>query len=261
MTRDEAIQKALKLLKLAGSCYPEEAALAAQRAQEILDRYEISSAMLQEAGEAPTEPEEEIVNFQGHAAPVDIMGQNLSWWAVYLAGHLAKVNACCIFLGYVFGDKRRRTIEIIGRPSDVEKVRYLYQYLCREVDRLADRDGRGCGKTWRNQFRMGVVATIGGKLAQAQQQVQSEMRGECQGNAQALVRLDRAIARLSDKQATTEQWVKAHMKFKNARGSAARTDYGAYQRGRKAGEEVAVNANTRGALGSGAKRIGSAGTV
>jgi len=64
MTYDEAIQKAAKLLRLANSSNPHEAALAAARAQEIMDRYQIDHASITIADNGHARPDEPIQDFK-----------------------------------------------------------------------------------------------------------------------------------------------------------------------------------------------------
>jgi len=63
MNRAEAMQIAIKLLRLATSDNPHETVLAPQRAQEILDRFEITQGMLEDS-QTSHEPEEKIESFE-----------------------------------------------------------------------------------------------------------------------------------------------------------------------------------------------------
>ena len=255
MNRDEAIQKAMKLLRLATSDNPHEAALAAQRAQEILDRFEITQAMLEDPL-GNQESEEEIVNFAEKRAPLDEFGAQVETWKSYLSTVVAEANACCIFT-----TKRldrlwmgpRSFFHIVGRPSDVEKVRYLYGYLVHETDRLCQRQGKGCGRTWRNQFRLGVVDTIEQRFAKGHQDLMVQMRKEVQGQSQnnplALVRLEKAIARVEKKLVDTQAWMAEHLRLRSAQGHQIRLDPSARTQGRIAGSEINLT-QARGAITS-----------
>ena len=120
MTLEEAIAKAQKLLNLAESDNPNEAATAAAQAQKILDRYEISKAMMEEKGEE--EPDnEEIAIFE--SSPLDSATKfNLDKWRTRLADRIAKSNMCEIYMQtnnhhnkkYIMPPSRRRSKEENG---------------------------------------------------------------------------------------------------------------------------------------------------
>src|SRR5574340_1108320 len=101
MTHEEAIAKAVKLLKLAQSDNPNEAALAAARAQEIMDRYKLEGLSADYNSAAPAEPDEPIVAFGEPVEP-----KQGSEWVVRLILALARANQCRIY--------QRRTIAGTG---------------------------------------------------------------------------------------------------------------------------------------------------
>jgi hypothetical protein len=236
MTRDEALKKAAKLLRLANNNEnANEAALAAAQAQKILDEHELNASMLELDGQAP-EPDEPIVDYGQRAAPL-FEARKLATWRWRLAACLAELNGCKCYV--------TPSIQIIGRPSDVEKVRYLFSYLASEVERLCDRDGKGCGTTWRNNFRVGCIDTISEKLHAARKQTFQDMR---QNNATALVKVDQAIAKFQQKRVEVEDWTKKNLKLvSHSYGGGARQDFNARAAGRRAANEINIGGQ-RGAL-------------
>jgi hypothetical protein len=247
MTLDEAIAKATKLIRLSQSSNPHEAALAAQRAQEILTRYEIDRASLSlDGGEAAAEPDEPIEDFTRKGAPLDDNDgkATLPFWKGHLASTIAKANQARVY-------QIQAQIGIIGRPSDVEKVRYLYAMLVRETDRLAEEHGKGCGRTWRNQFRLGVVDAIAAKLAEAREKVAAEMRGASTGTA--LVRVNQAIELVRRKDLAVDAWIRSNLRLRTTtrrfKGNEA-----AREAGREAGKAINIS-GARGALGSANKQL------
>jgi hypothetical protein len=255
MTKDEAIEKAKKLLRLAQSDNVHEAALAMQRAQEILERYELTSSVLDEQGQ-----DEEIEDFSTKGAPLDqCHGKQLATWKNYLSAVIAKANGCKTFIRWEWSTDKQKdlaTLHIVGRPSDAEVVRYLYLYIAREVERLCLRDGKGCGKTWRNQFRLGVVDTVRDKLKEARQATATSMRAEYQNNPMALVKIDQALVKMETKTASVEVWMKSHMKLRQPSGHRVNSDPTARNAGRRAGKEIQIHSAKKGALGAGKKMIG-----
>jgi hypothetical protein len=253
MTRDEALRKVASLLKLANSNNANEAALAAQRAQEIMAKFKLDAALL-DAGPS-AEPDEPIVDFARKGAPLHESARK-SGWRVRLAFFVAKANGCVIYLSTGRGQS---AIQIVGRPSDADTVRYLFAYLANETDRLAEREARGCGRTWANNFRLGVVDTIGTKLGEAQKAVNEAARSEATNanNPNALVRVNTAIERVAAKQSAVQQWMDTNMKMGKARASSAQYDGSARAAGQAAGREISVGGRSAGALAGGARMLGA----
>jgi len=136
MTYEEALQKAVKLLRLSQSSNPNEAALAAGKAQEIIDRYNIESVALDMASGDKPQPDEPIKDFGFD--PLDAGTKKISTWSWRLFTVISRGNGC---KGYLTRNKGGG-IAIVGRPSDVQTVRYFYAWLKQEVERLAQRDCR-----------------------------------------------------------------------------------------------------------------------
>lgn len=125
------IDRITKLLALSKSSNVHEAATAAARAAELMLQYKLDAADLEIAAgerEAPEAVTEETL--EGDAG----RRKATSW-----RGALAHV------LGEAFNAKSysvwgSNKIQIIGRPSDIQTVRYLFAYLGNEIERLCDRD-------------------------------------------------------------------------------------------------------------------------
>lgn len=235
MTHQEAIEKAQKLLRLTTSNNPHEAALAASRAQEIMDRYQLGNLALEYEQRAPEEPIKDFGN-----DPLDPDAKQHATWRSRLASALGRNNACKVYRQY------NGTLGIIGRPSDVASVRYLFSWLRQEVDRLAQRDCVGNGRTYANNFRIGVVETIADRLAEQKKQTEAAVKQEA-ANPLALVRVENAIAIRTRQALDVEKWAQANMNFHKSPGSGYRTNDGAREAGRRAGNEVRIQP-TKGAL-------------
>jgi hypothetical protein len=239
MTREEAIQKALKLMALAGSDNVHEAAAAAARAQEILRRYEIDATIL---STATAEPEEDIEDFMKKGAPLD--GDRYAKavnWKCTLANVISKSHQCKTFTS-------GGAINIVGQPSLVETVRYVYALLVGEIEKLTDKNGKGCGRTWRNNYRYGAVAAIREKFEEANVKVAAEVRAEYVNNPLGLVKVENALAKISAREAAVQAFVKKAYKL-HSRSSSRTVDYAAYEQGKRDGKNINVN-SARGALGN-----------
>jgi len=238
MTYNEALQKAAKLLRLSKSDNPNEAALAASRAQEIIDRYRIETEMLAYAvnGQEQPKDDEPIKDFSDD--PLERLRRK-STWKARLAQHIANHNCCKMYNGW-YGPT------VIGRPSDVATVRYLYAWLVQEVDRLAERDCKGNGISWANNFRLGVVDTIGNRLHEQKKETEKAIRHETallaaqQGLDQsvALIKVNNAIARTEQRRQQVDAWTKANVKLVSGRSSYSSYNPSARHAGQAAGREV-----------------------
>ena len=239
-TREDALRRAAALLRLANSDNPNEAALAAQRAQEILDRYDLDRAALEMEGALPAEPDEDIVDFGRKGAPLDSGAgkSNRERWTITLAAVIAHANNCYL---YTCGP----AINLVGRASDVNAVRYLYSYLFCEVVRLTDRDGQGCGRTWRNNYRLGVIDTVGLALRQAARRAADAWVADVDAHPsvpreRALVLVQAALEKRAERFASVARWVKKNKKMRLGRSTAPRYDHEARTAGREAGKEIRV---------------------
>lgn len=247
MNIDEAIQKAQKLLRLSHSDNVNESAAALRAAQEILTRYEITQSML--AADQGEEDEEEIEDFAKKGAPLDEDSPfNLQSWRERLAGAISRANSCRI---YISSTHSKKTIEIVGRPSDVDKVRYLFQYFKNETERLCNRDGKGCGTTWRNNYRHGVVDTLSEALDAARKSVEQNLLEEARAtnSSTALVRVETAIAKFENKTKEVDDWLEENLKLKSGRSTPMAYNNFARQQGQIAGKEIKLT-QARGALKS-----------
>ena len=248
MTHDEAVSKAIRLLRLAQSDNPHEAASAAAKAQEIIDRHKLEGISADSAIHNIREPEEEIRRMEN---PLEVgEGRNLSRWRVALASVLAKANQARIYT-------QGNAINIVGRPSDAETIRYLYAYLVNEIERLTKIHAKGNGKSWSHNFRLGIVDEIRDRLAEQREATVEKIKGEIVGlspggTGMALVRVDQALAKMEKRSEEVEQWMEKNMKL---RMQYARSSYNpsARERGREAGKSISLGGGK--GLPSGAKQL------
>lgn len=241
MTHQEAIEKVAKLMRLAQSANEHEAALAAQRAQEIMAKFKIDSIMLEQASKTDADSDNEpIMNF-GDDVLYDGPHARATF-RVRLASHIAAQNQVKIYL-------LPRGVALVGRPSDCTTVRYLYGYFHREVLRLCNEKCKGNSDAYRNAWKNGCVATIGVRLASANANAMAAARQE--GNSLALVRVQNALEVRAKRteaffEELTKEW-KAGKQRKNYHNSEA------YHRGRQDGHSVRMT-NAKGSLGGGSKQ-------
>lgn len=245
MTHNEAVSKVAKLLRLSQSSNPNEAALAASRAQEIMDRFKIDSLSLDRS---ERKPDEEVKNFRDD--PLD--GQSAATWKGRLALTLAEMNQAICY-------KSSGKLSLIGRPSDVSTVRYIYGWLVREVDALAAKNCAGNGRTWTNNYRIGVVETVCNRLREQHAATINAVKTEATAadvlnTGLALVRVNTAIAMIEKRAVEVKQWQKQNFKLTSGGRSSYRADFTARQAGARDGYNVRLQPS-RGNLGNGQRAL------
>jgi len=239
MADENLLDKVKKLLRLAERTNSEgEAAAAAAAAQKLIERHKLDVAALDlsEAHEAPVEAPEKATLDGAEGR------RNKCAWRGSLASGIARANACRV---YWTGPR----LQIVGAPSDVATVRYMYAYLVREIDRLAET--KSGGKAWLHAWRMGAVATVSQRLREAREEARREARAEAQASGAggaAIVRVNAGIARIERAESAVEA-VMAAMKMRKGSTTKVRS-WGAYEQGRADGATIRIAAGA--ALGAGA---------
>lgn len=221
MSREASIRKVKHLLDLSRSSNIHEAGLAATRAQEMMLYYELSEADL----DTTEEPE----RLEDHTIDPGEGKQRMSIWKGYLAGGIARGFACRV---YWSGPR----IHILGKPSAIQTVSYLYAYLVRELQEIADREwlahkGSGIhGKTWKYNFYLGAAGAIGSRLSENKTRIMRE---------QSTTSI--ALVRINQDDTEAEGAIKAmgvrSVSLKGSYQSDARA------RGREIGNSIALNAS------------------
>lgn len=236
----DLINRVHGLLKLAANNpNAEEAAAAAAMAQRLIDEHNLAGALLEYDG--TKRDDEPIIDFSEKGAPLDgTSPTKLIRWRSSLAMSLAYYNSCRIF--FTSG-----TLHIVGRPSDVDTVRYLYAYITGETERLCAKDGAGCGRTWRNNYRLGVIDTIRRRLRTSHDEFVAEQRrlaGATSGTA--LMRLDGALLRLEQRGKKAQEKLDAKPGMRKIKLTQGKAIKDARQAGQQAGESINLEKARRG---------------
>jgi hypothetical protein len=196
MTRDEALRKATALLRLAarGGTVGESAAAAA-RAQDLMDRFELTKEVVEELDGKPREAEEDVVDFADKPEGFIDTKKSLVYWRWYLASGIARLHGC-----YVWTSRRGdgRAFEVVGRPNQVETVRYMFSWLAIEVERLAKLHGCGLGVVWRREFSEGAANELNKRLRDQRDATVNSIKREYSTNPHALMLVSRSLARMED---------------------------------------------------------------
>ncbi len=247
MTREQIINRAIKLIRLAeNNSNANEAASAAAAAQALLDRHGIERAMLDQSEDDPTD--QEPVGKQGVLQKGAVVA-----WRQRLAGVLAKANGCQVYIMKMRGGGARCTeILLVGRESDAQSIRYLFEAITREMNRLVRLNATGQGRVYSNNYRHGVVDAISTKLVEQKAETIRKVRTEHTGTA--LVRVDNAIAKWQQRANDSKSWMNDNLNL----GSGSRSSMYGDRTGRAAGQRDGASINVgraRGALAASPKRI------
>jgi hypothetical protein len=209
------IEKVRKLRALSQSDNLHEAAAAASAAERLIQEHSLSEAALHvDASDEPVGSDD-----------VDLPGAQIARWQSNLLWHLSKAYQIAGVFGVVRDALGRRAhrYKAHGRPQDLATLAYQYAYFTVEVERLAQKIGRGRGRTFLNSFRLGAVAAIGESLAS----VQTETRAAA--SSSALVVVDRRAELAKD------ALRRACPNIRTSKGGASAINGSAYALGKQAG--------------------------
>lgn len=246
MDYKEALRKAAACLRLANSSNAVEAALAAARAQEIIDKYNIEAAALAEENGDRT-PEEKIENFAND--PVLTACQKDKQWMNRLVQVVGRHNGCKMY----FRDRAGGcACFLIGRKTDVETASYMSKLLAEEVRRLNREECPGMSDKYRRDFKYGVVDAIANKFNTTWAKSKKEAQQEATSST-ALVRVNNAITKLEKRLGEVEEWAKNNMKIRESKSNYNPLD-NARSHGFTAGQSIEIN-RAKGGLTSGAAQL------
>jgi hypothetical protein len=240
--------KIKKLLALAQSSNPNEAALAAARAQELMVKYAIDEAQL--AG-TPGHVEEEI-----QSEPMSGKYGAVQHWHAQLADTIARSFFCRVYF------VPRGDVYMVGRATDREALRATYLYLLGEITRMSDsawiaaRAGLpmlksqqlgGYAIKWKRAFHVGAVATVRERLASNLRQLSTSpaaapTAGEPAAPSVAIV--------LAARQEAVDLFVKKSLDLRTTSSRPVNTS--GYHEGQKAGWSLNLDKRA-----SPSKRLGS----
>lgn len=174
----ERIKKLLRLAQNAGS--EQEAALAAQRAAQLMAQHEIHEASINLDGSDEVRAVEEIVPEH----PVTFTRKRVAWHIRIASAVAASYGAECYTNGG-YSDPEKNGIRFFGRLSAVQAAAYTTQYLIRKVEEITDAQAPQSlyARRYRNAFRLGCASRIGARIneeTQAEKQKLSRRRKDAE---------------------------------------------------------------------------------
>ena len=254
---DEAVLVRIKkLLALATSSNPNEAALAASKAQALLTQHNIAMAQV----EAVDLRKEGVDRFDW--ADVVFPSNKSTQWRSTLFGAVAETTYCKCWIEKVrtggkydsIGRWKAGTIRkatIIGRPSDVEVAKYLFIYLANAIQREAASHAKAEARPWvkgeaahlRASFLKGMATVVHHRLM-------TEWK-EARQNAEAT----NALVVVREGELT--DWMEKHnIKFSKSKNYFRGADAASYYAGAAAGRDLSLSKGvTGGEAGSGQRQL------
>jgi uncharacterized protein DUF2786 len=247
------VERIKKLLKLSTSSNEHEAALAAQRASELMRAHNIAEAQLRVEEPAAARGPEPI----NRGATVDIGGKRTAKWKGHLVSASARLYNCHVWLD-TSGEHK-----LFGREPDVQAATYTAHYLIAEVDRIAKAAWAASpekaldsvsGRSWLPNFCLGAAVTIWHRCSEVSNERLAKARAAAAAAAAGPVTALMVVAK--DELEVYDEYKRFSRGFRTARSGGGRvTQASAYDSGRAAGASVNLGGgNTRG-LGAGQGRL------
>jgi hypothetical protein len=230
----EIMNKLKKLFELSKSDNEHEAALAGERAAELMAKHQIDAAeVYARTHEEPQAPERGRIDAEEND-PVSKreerwMGTLISAIAMGLGGLAWRAAKYRIFQYFM-----------MGPPGSVAAARYLYMALSREINRISRtaQRARGESNAWRRAFALGMVINVHTRLQEGRKRVLST---------------ETAMVHVSKMDVAIKVAMDA-MKLKDAKvGTMKRPD--AQSEGYVAGEQLDIGDFGRPRIGSGPKQL------
>jgi len=231
--KEKLIDKIKKLMALSHSPNEHEAALAAARAREMLDKYDLSLTEVERN-------DEEIIEHK-----VDTGTREPRLWMGRLAVSVSKAFNCRVFRMYGI-------MVFCGTRADTQVADYTYMFLFRTVKRLSkehraslarsgiwDRDYKGYGsRAYMQSYALGVVNAIDQRLKEF---VQSKDRMQKYEDYKKATGKDLMVIK---NQAVDRYCSKLHLRRTR---SHARVDDSGFNAGQRDGQNVQIHHGINGA--------------
>lgn len=233
---EKVVDRIRRLLRLSTSSNPNEAAVAAALAQELMARHRIESARLLPAGEAE--------NIRDHRdAPLEA-SKRLRPWKIELAGVVARANGCRI---YLLERGKESEVILVGRTEDAELVRVLFAELVVRVESATRSGTEGRDRAFCNAFRLGAVTTIEERLrlanAEARNAALASGAGDAPASAQSKASfvdepMVYALARLDARADAVDRFMEETLRLTRGKSRNLRADAEGFAYGRVAGHAL-----------------------
>lgn len=161
------IERVKKLLALGESDNPNEAQNAMSAAHSLMQKYRISMTEM----EMKTGIKEEIINDKDN--PVFKAGR-IPGWRSQLLGTIAQHCGCAAYKNRKY--KGDTSLHLVGRESDINITKYMFDYASKELIRMADRYCKNKGHRYYDSWFLGAIYGIDQKLKEAEKNIAEECK-------------------------------------------------------------------------------------
>ena len=231
---EKIIDRISKLLKLSTSSNSHEAANAAALAAEMMARHQLCEATIRASSDEAAEPQ----------TPDDkpiFVSPKIDTWRGSLAVGIAAGYGCKVYWEQNMRGKKtiNAVLHVIGLHDDISSMQYTYQYLERELIRLAHDAweiqpnrpaGRAAG-SWQDNFKLGAAKEIEKRMKEERRKVMDPSQFFDPLRTKALVLVQR------DQDAIERMFSKLRIKRINQNFTMNET---AFDQGREAGRKISL---------------------
>lgn len=202
----KTVQKLLQLADTSKNPNLEEAATAASKAQQIMEKYRISEELLESNNEIT------------HKQLLD--NGKADNWKIFLVTSIAKHNGCFIVTSPTY--KTDKEINIIGTSNDIKTVQSLFKYISGELNKLSifnalqykQQFGDYPNKEYKESFFLGGIKTIENRLETANREIRDQQIREAQTPAKQS-EIKNALARIDNRVSLAKDWLEDYLQKQN----------------------------------------------
>ncbi|MCI5137866.1 MAG: DUF2786 domain-containing protein, partial [Candidatus Electrothrix sp. AR1] len=185
------IRRVHKLLALAGSENEHEAALAMQRATQLLRRHNLEMTTAGDTGDNPSN------NPSGNSSTcvrllIKTGKKQIPSWRKAICWILKDYFFVEVIFSSLYDAQRRdsyKTIELLGRSENVPVAEHCFYFLEQQLEFLWEKNRqrfKGNTRTAKNSYYLGLLHGFSQKMAEQAQQVQSMSQGARQQRSEAV---------------------------------------------------------------------------
>lgn len=232
---DKITERVRKLLAMSeDTSSPHEAAIAARRAAKLMQQYNLDNAAIL----LSTLTDDDIVENTVHSA----QGKRIPRWIMLMLVPVANLHDCKV--RYVWQGGATKSPQFIGTKEDAMVASYVFEYLVREIKKLAKlyqplNKVYSGGLKGMNDFKDGASSTVRTMLIDLLKEKKKAEQVAASQDSKALV-----VCKM--------QLIESRYNIKYGRGSggAAYRHSEARQAGQRAGEGVSIRAGLTGTSGT-----------
>jgi hypothetical protein len=217
----------LLMAKAAGSNSEEEAKTAARIADELISKYRINKAVVDNATQDQNAEEDKIIQFC-----LETRGRRSNWHEMLIRVLVDRYSSA-FYMSFTYPEGRKVTnYMVVGKTSDIQLVEFLHSFLTQKIENLCKMHclGRGLNYalSWCEGAVMGVRETL--NLAKVQQQKEAETNKE----------MSQALAIFDGRKTEVENYLRENLRLGKAQGIGGSYRSDAIAHGREVGRNIKI---------------------